>query len=217
LGSFKEIAVPSERENRSPTAIGFAGLSAQVSEVDDLIASATKRAAAARRRAAATATASPGSSSKESDGRSQQPFSWQRNGSACVLASVVEIALGHNTKRSHGAKHPAFGAVDLIHAIAFSDWPALTSTWQVEVFREYISRIALLIAVTLTCAAAAAEVAIPRIATITLVVANLVTVQHSRRLDFPADRRSGNYSRAACSPSMNSHVIGRNEPLALVG
>jgi hypothetical protein len=75
--------VPSERENRSPTAIGFAGLSAQVSEVDDVIASATKRAAAARRRAAVTATASPGSRSQSSDGRSQQPFaSSQRTGSA---------------------------------------------------------------------------------------------------------------------------------------
>lgn len=75
--------MPSERENRSPTAIGFSGLSAQVSEVDDVIASATKRAAAARRRAAVTATADPGSSSKSSADRSQQPFtSSPRAGSA---------------------------------------------------------------------------------------------------------------------------------------
>ena len=51
----------------------------------------------------------------------------------------------------------------------------------------------------------------------TSLVANIVAVPHSRRLDFPAGRCSGLTRGAACLPSENGYVIGRNEPLALLG
>ena len=41
-------------------------------------------------------------------------------GSACVIAAVVEIVLGHDAKGADGGKHPAFGAVYLVDAIALS-------------------------------------------------------------------------------------------------
>lgn len=97
--------MPSERENRSSTTTGFAGLSHLVSDVDDLIASATKRAAAARRRAAATATASPGLGSKQSDGRQPSLIPSQRTGSTgrwlwgagAVLLGLWLISLASNS------------------------------------------------------------------------------------------------------------------------
>ena len=45
-------------------------------------------------------------------------------------------------------------------ALAFSHRPALRSVRQVEILREHLSRVTLVIAVALTCAASAAEVAI---------------------------------------------------------
>jgi hypothetical protein len=47
-------------------------------------------------------------------------------GSAGVLAAIVQIALGHDAKGTDGGEHAAFSAVNLVHAIAFSDWLALT-------------------------------------------------------------------------------------------
>lgn len=91
----------------------------------------------------------------------------------------MEIALCDDAKSADRGKHPAFGAVDLVHAIPVSHWPTLTATWQVEAFREYISGIMLVITVALASATSAADAAVPRIATITLLVANIVTVPHS--------------------------------------
>jgi hypothetical protein len=60
-----------------------------------------------------------------------------------------------------GGEHPAFGAVDFVHAIAFSHRAALTAAWQIEVLREHIARIAIgrMIAFAATATAAAASVA----------------------------------------------------------
>ena len=63
--------MPSDTPNHSPVLTGFAGLSGLVSNVDDLIASATRRADAARRRAAANA---PATDSKESGERGPRVF-----------------------------------------------------------------------------------------------------------------------------------------------
>jgi hypothetical protein len=96
--------MPSERENASSTT-GFGGLSNLASDVDDLIASATKRAAAARRRAAAGANASSGSSSKQSDERGQQTFTASPStgssgrwllGAGAVLVVLWLIAVASN-------------------------------------------------------------------------------------------------------------------------
>ena len=62
-------------------------------------------------------------------------------GLAGVLAAIVEIALRHDPKRADGGEHPAFRAVDLAHAVAFSHRPSLATTRQVEILREYISRV----------------------------------------------------------------------------
>lgn len=74
--------MPSERDTPSSIATGFAGLSTLASDVDDLIASATKRAAAARRRAAAGTTVGIGSSTKQSDDRGQQTLTASLSGSS---------------------------------------------------------------------------------------------------------------------------------------
>ena len=57
-------------------------------------------------------------------------------GSAGVLAAVLEIAFGHDTEGADGGEHSALGAVDLVHAVAFSHRAALTSVRQVEILRE---------------------------------------------------------------------------------
>jgi hypothetical protein len=82
-------------------------------------------------------------------------------GSAAVLATIVEIALGHDAEGTNGGEHAALGAVDLVSAIAFSNWPALTATWQVEIFREHIARVTSdrMIAVAASTAAARVSVA----------------------------------------------------------
>src|SRR5688572_9901220 len=45
-----------------------------------------------------------------------------------------------------------------------------------------------MIAVALTCTASTAEVAVPRIVMIAIILPNIVPVPHSPALDFPADR-----------------------------
>ena len=81
--------------------------------------------------------------------------------SACVLAAVVEIALGHDAKGTDCGEHPAFSTVNLVHAIAVSYRAALTSARQVEVLREHISRVAIvrMLAVAGSTTAAAAPIA----------------------------------------------------------
>jgi hypothetical protein len=41
-------------------------------------------------------------------------------GLGSVVAAVVEITFGDDAEGADGGEHPAFGAVDLIHAIAVS-------------------------------------------------------------------------------------------------
>jgi hypothetical protein len=72
-------------------------------------------------------------------------------GLASVLPGVVEIALGDNAERADGGEHPAFRAVDLVHTIAFSHRPALTSARQVEILRKHVTGVAIMITVTLSC------------------------------------------------------------------
>ncbi|OGT71672.1 MAG: hypothetical protein A3I78_05715 [Gammaproteobacteria bacterium RIFCSPLOWO2_02_FULL_56_15] len=73
----------------------------------------------------------------------------------------MEIALGDDAERADGGEHPAFRAVDLVHTIAFSHGPTPTSSWQVEILREHISRVAIvhMIALAGTAAATAAKIA----------------------------------------------------------
>jgi hypothetical protein len=77
-------------------------------------------------------------------------------GSAGVFATIVEVALGHDAKGTNGGEHAAFGAVDLVHAIAFSNGPALTAARQVEIPCEHIARVAIGRMIELAAATAAA-------------------------------------------------------------
>lgn len=77
-------------------------------------------------------------------------------GSAGILATVVEIAFGDDAEGADGGEDPAFGAVDLIHAMAISHWPTLTATWQVHVLREHVARVAIGRVITFAAPAAAA-------------------------------------------------------------
>ena len=73
----------------------------------------------------------------------------------------MEIALRDDAKGADSGKYPAFGAVDLVHAIPVSHWPTLTATWQVEILREHIARVSSgrMIAVAASTAAARVSVA----------------------------------------------------------
>jgi hypothetical protein len=98
--------LPSEHENRSSTAKGFAGLSYLASDVDAFIASATKKANAARRRSAAATTASSGSNSKQSGGLGQRSLTQSPRtgstgrwlwGAGAVLFGVWIIGISSNS------------------------------------------------------------------------------------------------------------------------
>ena len=49
-------------------------------------------------------------------------------------AALLEIALRDDAERADGGEHPAFRAVDLVHAVAFLRRPAVTASWQVDGF-----------------------------------------------------------------------------------
>ena len=52
-----------------------------------------------------------------------------------VVADVVQIALGDDSKRADRRQHAALGAVDLVDTVALPNGPALASTWEVEILR----------------------------------------------------------------------------------
>jgi hypothetical protein len=90
-----------------------------------------------------------------------------------IVAQVVHIGLGHNSKGADGSQHATLGAVDLVDAVALPCGPALTPTRQVEVSREHLAWIALVVPVAIARAAAATEAAVPVDATIAIVVARI--------------------------------------------
>jgi hypothetical protein len=113
--------------------------------------------------------------------RAQQPLSFEvALASAGVFAADVKIALGHDAKCPNGGQHPAFSAVDLVDAIAFSHRPTLTPARQVEILRERLPRVSLVIALALTRAASAADGAVPSIVTIAVTVSDVESVPHVR-------------------------------------
>jgi hypothetical protein len=97
---------------------------------------------------------------------------------ASVVAAVMEITFSHDAEGADRGKHPAFSAVHLVHVVAVTHRPAFTSAWQVKVFREDVLWLTLIIPIAIDRAAAATEVAVPVAATIAIVVARIVPVQH---------------------------------------
>jgi hypothetical protein len=110
---------------------------------------------------------------------------------ARVVAAVVEIALGDNAKGADGGEHPGFGAVDLVHAVAFSHRPPLTAAGQVESIREHISRISISGVLTITRATTTAAVSVAEAIAVTIVQrSRVVPVPHTRSMSPSArDRR----------------------------
>jgi hypothetical protein len=128
-------------------------------------------------------------------------------GIAGIVAQVVQITLGYNPKCADGRQHTALGAVDLIDTVALTNGSALASTWEIEVLREYVTRVTFLVPIAIVRAAAATEVAVPGIVTIALAVPGIVPVPHvsilstSCRLHF-----SGIARGRSASASMESRV-----------
>jgi hypothetical protein len=90
-------------------------------------------------------------------------------GLASVVAAVVEIAFGDDAEGADGGEHPAFGAVDLVHAIPVSHRPTLTATWQVEVLREHIARATIGRMIEFAAPAAASAVSVAKVVAIAVI------------------------------------------------
>ena len=129
-----------------------------------------------------------------------------------IVAQVMQISLGHNPKGADGPQHAALGAVDLIDTVALPNRSAFASTWQVEVFREHVTRVEILIPIAIARAAAATDVAVPSVLTIALAIPGVVPVPHFR-FDFSANRCS-RMTRAVCfteyghQPDSSQPIVG---------
>jgi hypothetical protein len=96
----------------------------------------------------------------------------------------VQIALGDDPKCADRCQSAALAAIDLVHTVALPNRPALASTREIEVLREYITRVAILISIAITRAGAATKVTVPGVATIAIVVARIMPVPHASLLTF---------------------------------
>jgi hypothetical protein len=70
--------------------------------------------------------------------------------SAGGLAAIVEIAFGHDAEGTDGGEYAALSAADLVHPIPFSNWPPLAPARQVEILREHMSRVVIIVETALT-------------------------------------------------------------------
>jgi hypothetical protein len=82
---------------------------------------------------------------------------------ASVVSAVMEIALRDDAKGADGGKHPAFGAVDLVHPIPVAHWPTLTATWEVEVLREHIAQVTISFMIAFGAPTAVASVSVAEV------------------------------------------------------
>ena len=81
---------------------------------------------------------------------------------AGVVAEVVQIALGHDPKRADGRQRAALVAVDLVDAVALANRPTLASARQVEILREDVARVAVLVPIAIAAATTTADAAVPQ-------------------------------------------------------
>lgn len=73
--------------------------------------------------------------------RSDAPNTRRFSQVLCVISDVVQIALGDDPKSADRRQRAALGAIDLVHTVALPDRPAIASTWEVEILREYVTRV----------------------------------------------------------------------------
>jgi hypothetical protein len=95
-----------------------------------------------------------------------------------VVADVVKVALGDDSKRPDRCQRAALGTVDLVDTVALPNRSPLASTWEVEILREHVTRVAFPIPIAIARTAAATKVAVPAAATIAI-VAWIVSVPHA--------------------------------------
>jgi hypothetical protein len=92
--------------------------------------------------------------------------------------------------------------------VALADRPTLAAAQQAEILREHVTRVAFLIPIAITRAAAPAEVAVPSIVTIALAVPGIVPVPHVSILSTSCrPHLSGIAREQSTSASMHSRVI----------
>jgi hypothetical protein len=96
-----------------------------------------------------------------------------------IVADVVKITLGDDPKRADRRQRAALAAVDLVRTVALPNRSALASTWEVDILREYVTRVAFLIPIAIARAAAATNVAVPGATTIAIGVVRIAPVPHS--------------------------------------
>jgi len=98
---------------------------------------------------------------------------------ARVLATVAEIALTDYSKGADGGGHPAFRAVDLVDAIAFSDGTTLASARQIEVPGKHVARIAIAGMTAVAGSATAAAAPVETVAAVAVISrSRIVSVRH---------------------------------------
>jgi hypothetical protein len=88
----------------------------------------------------------------------------------------VQIALSDDSKRADRCQRAALCTVNLVDTVALPNGPALKSKRQVEISREHVAWIALVVPVAVARAATAPKVAVPGTATIAIVIARVVSV-----------------------------------------
>jgi hypothetical protein len=86
-----------------------------------------------------------------------------------VALPVLEIPLRDDAKRADGGEHPAFSAVDLVHAIAFSNRPTVTPARQGQVVHEHIARVTIGHMIAFAAPATAAAVAVAEVVANTVI------------------------------------------------
>jgi hypothetical protein len=96
-----------------------------------------------------------------------------------IVPDVVQVALGDDSKRPDRCQRAALGTVDLIDTVALPNRSAFASTWEVEILREYVTRVTFLLPIAIARAAAATNVAVPGAATIAIVVARVVSLHEA--------------------------------------
>jgi hypothetical protein len=113
-------------------------------------------------------------------------------GAECALTAVVKITLGHDSKGADSGEHPAFRSVHLVHTIAFSHRPALTSARQVESSREHISWVSIVRRLTVAARTAmATTVSIAGVGSISEILeSRIVRVPHATISPYGATPRN---------------------------
>src|SRR5687768_12295992 len=90
----------------------------------------------------------------------------------------MQIALGDDSKRADRRQRAALCAIDLVHPITIPNRSARASTWEIEILREHITRVAILVSIAITRAAAATKITVPAITAIALAFSRIVPVPH---------------------------------------